>query len=114
MTDTNSNQHVGAAGVALVALRHSGTAAQIAVAPYVVFFTLTDGEGSLIASSKSEAHQIASAMATGGMAHGTRIALALREYRLAEAMPCQGCGADSATDTCCESRQPRPIQQWLD
>lgn len=28
--------------------------------------------------------------------------------------PCQGCGANIATDNCCETRAPRLIQQWLD
>jgi hypothetical protein len=28
--------------------------------------------------------------------------------------PCQGCGANIATDKCCETRAPRLIPQWLD
>ena len=78
-----ADQHIGDAGVALVALRHAGTAAQIAAAPYVIFFTLSDGEGSMSAASSHEAQTIADALATYGMAHGMRVALRLQDARQA-------------------------------
>ena len=69
---TGASQFVGDAGLAVVAEinianRRSGDA------PYIVWFTLTDGTGSLTTSSYHAAYNIGLALATHGMNAGYRV-----------------------------------------
>jgi len=76
---TGASQFVGDAGLAVVAAVHAddhGTAP--AMAPYIVWFTLSDGTGSLSASSYHAAYAIGLALATYGMTAGYRVAMQVR------------------------------------
>jgi hypothetical protein len=71
---TGASQFVGDAGLAVVAeVRTTDHGIVKTQATYIVWFTTTDGTGSLSAATYSDAYAIGLALATYGMTAGERV-----------------------------------------
>jgi hypothetical protein len=105
--------YIGEAGTAVIVKRMVGAIGQ-QYYPFAVMMACNDGEGIQSCETYDEAREVAAYVSGSGTQMSTSVSYLHRQRVAAVVTPCQGCGADIATDTCCESRQPRPIQQWLD